>query len=136
MSEAEIATLAAYVADWWTERLQQGNQEAFNASLRASVDAALRERPWLRLTCDYDPQGPLLEAVRAAGLKCDGFLFSARGILPQKHDLYIYPARAAEPEFEQEAAPARLVTKEGYGNWNEPIPLSEIFGALKEDADT
>lgn len=59
------------------------------------------------IECDYDPKGPLLKAVHEAGLECGGFLFSAKGILPEKHTTLIKPG-TIEP-------------KEGYGNWTDPI---------------
>lgn len=130
LSEHDINIIANYMADWWAERLMQGDKVAFHESLKTAITKELSawpDRPYVSIECDYDPQGPLLDAVRAAGLKCDGYLFSARGILPQKHDTSIYPERVAEPEFETEAAPARFQAKEGYGNWKDPIPLADII---------
>lgn len=130
LTQDDINKIADYIADWWGRRLKQGDIDAFKASLKAStVEQLSRNTDWPRLylECDYDPKGPLLDAVRAAGLECSGSFFSARGILPQKHSTDIFPMKDANPEFEEEAAPARLITKEGYGNWNDPIPLDDII---------
>lgn len=61
------------------------------------------------LVCDYDPFEPLLSAVRAAGIKCRGSMFSAEGIFPSKHRMYI------------EAGRIRVV--EGYGAPNRWLDL-------------
>jgi hypothetical protein len=45
------------------------------------------------LNCDYDPKGPLLNAVRAAGIECRGMMFSAEKIFPYKHRMYIEDGR-------------------------------------------
>lgn len=102
-------TAARMATDWWAERLMDGDVAKFKEALYLLVLADLMAHGSCELECDYDPRGHLLTAVRAAGLKCDGFMFSARGILPQKHDLEVYPDR--------------LVPKEGYGNWTDEIPV-------------
>jgi hypothetical protein len=98
-------------AEWWSERLQQGDREAFKAKLTELVVEELLEHPrgLCLLQVDYDPQGLLLEAVRAAGVECAGFLFSAEGILPAKHWLGV--------------SATELKPKEGYGKWTAPIPV-------------
>jgi hypothetical protein len=116
MNTKEIGAVATYIANWWTERLEQGDKEAFRSYIHRYVAdnlAASPGRPYLSLECDYDPLGPLLEAVHAAGVECEGYSFSADGILPRKHSTDIYPD------------PARLITVEDERR-NEPIPLSEI----------
>ena len=100
---------AEAAADWWTARLQQGDREVFREHLALSVACALEFDRVVVLECDYDPQGLLLDAVRAAGVECRGFMFSAQGILPQKHSLDVFADK--------------LVPKEGYGNWTEIIPI-------------
>lgn len=133
LTESEAKAIAAYLADWWAERLRRGDRAIFRAHLSAAVETHLLACPagrlHLSLECDYDPQGPLLDAVRAAGVECRGFLFSAQGILPQKCSTVVFPARLADHEYDQEAAPARLVIKEGYGRWNDPIPLADVIEA-------
>lgn len=109
MSDTHLTKAANMAADWWTERLQAGDKAKFRAALYDSVLDALTARGHIRLECDYDPFGALLAAVRAAGLECRGFMFSGRGILPQKHSLDVWPDR--------------LEPKEGYGNWRDPIPV-------------
>jgi hypothetical protein len=86
-----------------------GDREKFEEALRPLIAADLAERGSSDTECDYDPHGHLLIAVRAAGIECQGVLFSARGILPEKHQLHVYPDR--------------LEPKEGYGNWTSHIPV-------------
>lgn len=126
-----IDDVAKYVAGWWTDRLMTGDKDAFRSFLEQAVAAQLRERGYSHLECDYDPQGVLLDAVRVAGVECRGMLFSARGILPAKHSTEVYPERQADAEFDVSAAPSRLVVEEGYGNWSEPIPLTDIPAILR-----
>ena len=106
----QIETAAAMATDWWADRLQSGDRSKFIETLRPLVEKDLRERGVCMLECDYDPFGHLLTAVRAAGnSECRGFLFSARGILPQKHSL--------------DVTPGKMSPKEGYGNWTKEIPV-------------
>ena len=80
---------AQKAADWWTERLEQGDKNLFNVVLFTLIKKGFEERDCIILTCDYDPQDILLHAVRAAGVECEGHFFSARGILPQKTSLRV-----------------------------------------------
>lgn len=106
----QISQAADIATKWWTERLQSGDKDKFAATLKPLVEADLRERGECWLECDYDPHGHLLTAVReAVDPECRGFLFSANGILPRKHDLKVYPDK--------------LEPKEGYGNWTATIPV-------------
>jgi len=107
--DAQIERAAAMAAAWWTERLQQGDREAFRAFLLDHVRRELRDAGECRLRCDYDPLGPLLDAVHAAGVECMGMMFSAKGILPTKRLLVV--------------TPTELHAKEGYGNWTDAIPV-------------
>lgn len=109
MSNAQIKTAARMAAQWWRERLETGDKDAFENYLAAAVEKALCEREPVFLRCDYDPEGVLLDAVRAAGVECTGFMFSGDGILPRKHDLTVYADR--------------LEPKEGYGNWRPEIAV-------------
>jgi hypothetical protein len=86
-----------------------GDTQKFADTLRPLILADLQQHGVCHLECDYDPHGHLLTAVRAAGLECQGMMFSARGILPQKHNLDVFPNR--------------LIPKEGYGNWTAKIPV-------------
>lgn len=106
---------AKMAAEWWADRLQQGDRAAFVAALRDLVARDLEARGSCHLECDYDPAGHLLEAVRAAGVECRGFMFSAKGILPEKHSLAVWPYK--------------MLPKEGYGNWTNEIMVPEIEGA-------
>lgn len=103
-----IATAKA-AAQWWGERLQQGDRDAFEKSLAVQILIELETAGVCLLECDYDPRGTVLDAVRAAGVECRGWMFSARGILPQKHETIVRPGRI-EP-------------KEGYGRWTAPIEV-------------
>ena len=101
---------AEMAAEWWAQRLMRGDKTLFKEHIRAGVLMALDAgEPGVDLECDYDPRGLLLGAVRAAGVECPGFLFSARGILPEKHTLDVMAHK--------------LVPKEGYGNWTAEIPV-------------
>jgi hypothetical protein len=126
-----IDDVAKYVAGWWTDRLMMGDKDAFRSFLERAVAAQLQERMFVHVECDYDPRDILLDAVRAAGVECRGMLFSARGILPSKHSTTVYPEKQANAEFDEPFAPARLVVKEGYGNWSDPIPLTDIPALLR-----
>jgi hypothetical protein len=112
-TRADIMSRAAEMAaDWWTERLQRGDEQAFRAALLPLIDAELSKNGQCRLECDYDPHGPLLEAVHAAGVQCTGMMFSADGILPRKTSLLV--------------TLATLEPKEGYGNWTDAIQVDEL----------
>lgn len=106
-----IRRTAEAAADWWTDRLMAGDKAAFRASLIANIEDEVRRNGWSLIECDYDPQGHLLTAVRAAGLECEGTFFSARGILPEKH--------------ETDVSAGKIIPKEGYGNWTDPILIEE-----------
>ena len=112
----QIGRAAQMAGEWWAERLNDQHahrRDAFAQEVAVRVETALRANPDFPVftECDYDPRGLLLEAVHAVGIECRGSFFSARGILPEKHDLTIHPDR--------------LEPKEGYGNWLDPIPVSE-----------
>lgn len=116
-----ISKAARMAAEWWAERLEQGDKEAFINALEAYVQAALddpRHEERLGgadgdvvLKTDYDPFGMLLEAVRAAGVECSGCMFSCRGVLPMKTMLRVNASR--------------LRPKKGYGNWTADIPVPQ-----------
>jgi hypothetical protein len=105
---SKAATLAA---QWWANRLQQGDKDKFKAFLAEAVDREITTYGHSYTVCDYDPEGILLEAVRVAGVKCQGCMLSAEGILPMKHSL--------------RARPDCLEPKEGYGNWTKPIKVDK-----------
>lgn len=102
---------AAMATEWWAARLMSGDVDKFKEALRPLILEKLEKEGVCYLDCDYDPHEPLLTAVRAAGIECRGFMFSAYGILPQKHSLKVFPHE--------------LKPKEGYGNWLNPIPVPE-----------
>ena len=112
---------AAQIAGkWWAERLDpqyQDKQQQFAEEIARLVLEAFQDgskvinHDFVRLECDYDPCGILLTALHNIGIACDGFMFSARGILPEKHMLKIYKDH--------------LEPKEGYGNWTEEIPVPQ-----------
>jgi hypothetical protein len=105
---SKAATLAA---QWWADRLQQGDKDKFKTFLAEAIDREITAYGHSYTDCDYDPQGILLEALRAAGVECQGCMMSAEGILPMKHSL--------------RAMPDCLEPKEGYGNWTEVIKVDE-----------
>ncbi len=106
----QIDRAAKLASEWWAQRLMSGDKKAFGDVLRPLIEKDLREGGVCFLECDYDPHGHLLTAVRAAvDRECRGFLYSAQGILPYKHEL--------------EVTPNTLSPKEGYGNWTDDIPV-------------
>lgn len=105
----DMTRAAEMAADWWAAKLQQGDRALFRAVLVARIDAELATFGMAWLQCDYDPRDALLDAVLAAGTECNGCMGSARGILPMKHSMRVYP-HVLEP-------------KEGYGNWTAKIPV-------------
>jgi hypothetical protein len=124
-------TIAAKMAgEWWADKLDAAHadkKEAFANAVSTRVEQALRGQyhwDWfgkrsdgngqpielVQTECDYDPNGLLLEAIQeTVNSNCRGFLFSASGILPEKHKLII------KLDF--------LEPKEGYGNWKDPIKV-------------
>ena len=89
------------VVKWWAERwIPDATREAFRAALRMRLEAFECDVPdpalghLLQLDCDYDPKDVLLEAVRDTGAECRGFMFSAKGLLPYKHNVTIWADRA------------------------------------------
>lgn len=106
------ATASRIAANWWADRLQSGDKEKFRKSLQLAIFEELESgKKIVHTECDYDPRGILLDAVNVAGNDCGGFMFSAKGILPLKHSL--------------EISATELQPKEGYGNWTDPIKVSE-----------
>jgi hypothetical protein len=79
------------IVSWWTDRLAIADKRpAFASALRDHFSAewakevARDVEPSVCLRVDYDPFDVLLDAVNEAGIECRGFMFSARGILPEK----------------------------------------------------
>lgn len=89
--------------EYWTSELRvEAKRPAFRDALRTVLERAYKPGERLRLNVDYDPQGELLEAVRAAGIECRGCMFSADGLFWAKTRTSI------EPD-------GRFVVREGYG---------------------
>ncbi len=125
----QISRAAKMAGDWWADKLHPAHaekREAFGRAVARHVEAGLRgtvqftfdgmkpgngePRAYLATACDYDPQGPILEAVRdVIDPACPGFMFSARGILPSKHALGV--------------TPTVLSPKPGYGNFQPDIEV-------------
>jgi hypothetical protein len=102
---------------------------AFATALAARAEAALRGQcywDWngkrmpgdLKIPdcfdteCDYDPSGPLLEAVHEViAPACGDWRTSTAAVLPKKHLLTVHTDAWI------------LKPKEGYGNWTEDIPV-------------
>ena len=110
MATELIQATAQTAEQWWADRLEQGDKELFVQRLSELIRHDLESHGRSKLSCDYDPQGHLLDAVRYAGVDCGGHFFSARGVLPTKHTTRI-EIGLIEP-------------KEGYGNWTEPIVVT------------
>lgn len=135
MTEDAIDELAARAAkkagEWWAARLfpaYKDKAEAFAAAVeRYTYQALTGQTKWgwdgtmaagdgkpitgIYVESDYDPKGPLLKAVtETVEPNCKGFMFSSKGILPYKTELFV--------------TRERLRPKEGYGNWTEEIRLA------------
>jgi hypothetical protein len=143
----QIELAATMAGKWWADKLDEYHaekREAFAVAVAKLVAEELRgDAYWVwnegrkvgdgtPVQCvttevDYDPQGLMLDAVReVVEPNCRGMLFSARGILPDKHMLQVWPDK--------------LVPKEGYGNWVAPIPVPKanpwVCVAEKRDGKT
>lgn len=93
---------------WASTLLIDDKREALFDALLARLPAAYeaqneKGKQWpLKLNVDYDPDGVLLEATRAAGIECRGSMFSADGIYPSK----------TRTEIDEHG---RFVVRDGYG---------------------
>lgn len=89
--EVDEERLIAKASAWWAERLEVvAAQKAFQSALAAHIKAALKTSPsYVELSVDYDPSPLLIAALADAGIECRGFLFSARGLLPEKTRMII-----------------------------------------------
>lgn len=90
---SQLEEVASRAASWWGERLMQGDRGKFEEHLRVGVLNDLQTEGLSKMRVDHDPQGIILDAVRAAGLECKGYMFSAEGILPTKRFLTAFPDR-------------------------------------------
>jgi hypothetical protein len=114
-----MSSAARMAAEWWAERLEQGDKAKFMDALEASIQNALDDptheerisKDDVITKTDYDPFGMLLDAIHAAGVECSGCMYSCRGILPMKTILRINAQR--------------LLPKESYGNWVDEIPVPQ-----------
>lgn len=71
--------------NYWTSLLEWITYRApFSVELEKIVDQIPTDH-WCDLDVDYDPEGLLLDALRASGIDCRGCLHSADGIFPRKH---------------------------------------------------
>ena len=95
-----IKRTAKRAAEWWSERLLQGDRQAFRESLEISIVRMLRKNKYAHIEFDYYPDATLFEALQVAGV-------GERDALPRKHDLTIKPGS--------------IKPKEGYGNWTDEI---------------
>lgn len=74
------------VAKWWSDNLEpEDKREAFREALLKRLPDEGEYSTWV----DYDPEGPLLEALRDVGIKCAGVFFSADNLLPRKTGIIV-----------------------------------------------
>jgi hypothetical protein len=67
--------------DWMrAEFLVEDKRERFCGELAKVLRREFEKVGWVRLYIDYDPNEPLLEALRAAGVECRGCMYSADGL--------------------------------------------------------
>jgi len=74
-----MADTKTQIARWWAHWLPEDKRDAFIQALlgRWPADDTL--------SSDYDPKGPLLDALHAAGVACRGCMFSSKDVgFPQK----------------------------------------------------
>lgn len=129
MSKAEIA--AKMAGEWWAARLSEkyaDRMDAISAAVTKKVSEELngvsswdwwgarsdgdgKPRKSSKVECDYEPNGLLAAAVAEVFHDIDRFrLFtSVQDLFPQKHLLIV--------------TRDELRPKEGYGNWQENIPV-------------
>lgn len=99
-SEEQIEIVVAF----WMMILEVSDQEkrsAFEEALRELMNS---DSVPIMLYNDYDPQRELLDCVQKAGIKCKGYMFSGRGIFPDKTETTIRYSKGVE-------------IKLGYANW-------------------
>ncbi len=90
----QIGHAAFLAGQWWACRLENPEHRlksaAFSRAIERRVDACLREQQDCLLVVDYDPQGIMLDVVQEVlDPQCSGYGFSAKGILPFKHQLLV-----------------------------------------------
>lgn len=104
---------AREAAKWWAQRLDDAHsdrRDMFRLDLEQRIVDALDKDGEVMIENDYDPQDILLDAVHATvDAECRGWLFSGRGLFPDKHETYV-TVGCIEP-------------KEGYANWKEHIKV-------------
>ena len=83
-------------ANWWAERFGLADKRE---ELKAALIKHLPDGDW-DIYNDYDPQGPLLAAVREV-VECRGYMFSGDGLFPRKTGL--------------RCTDGKLYGKDGYG---------------------
>jgi hypothetical protein len=89
MRAATTDDIAGIAAQWWGRRLHHGNANKFSEALRSEIASLLANGNCAMVAVNHDPDQTLLAALRAAGIECTGFLFSARGVLPTKTIMWI-----------------------------------------------
>jgi hypothetical protein len=111
------ASAARTAATWWGDRM--GKMEcrtAFVDDLTARIQTAMSAGGLVKLTCDYDPWDILLDSVRATvDPMCQGVMFSAREILPEKCRMRLQSAVGDVWTVE---------AREGYGSEWEAVPVA------------
>ena len=130
---SNLSNAAKMAGEWWADRLDQQHadkREAFARAVALRIQLALdgnarwvwgESKPkngdgkpvnFVYTQSDYDPCYLLLDAVHATvDPKCRGFMFSSRGLLPDKHGLVVYRDR--------------MVPKEGYGKYRPEIEVPQ-----------
>ena len=110
MNDKLIKETAKRAAVWWAGKIIISDPGEFMGDLERRIELALKTEGRVRIENDYDPQGILLDAVRATvDPECRGAFFSGDGLFPRKHSTTVTPG-LIEP-------------KEGYGNWTEAIKV-------------
>jgi hypothetical protein len=90
------AEIADAVANYWAELFQVDDKrdqlrDALRKRIIGVADDSAEGRHGFACGVDYDPQGPLLDAVNDIGIACRGCMFSADGLFPRKHRMVVRP---------------------------------------------
>lgn len=120
----------AAAVQWWNESwMLDDKRDAFKHALESVIRRDVEQHGKCHMYMDYDPQGPLLEAVCAAGVECRGAFFSGDGLFRwRKNGL--------------DVEEARVTAKHGYGqeyleiwpNRDPSLPAVDVKVAQKGSA--
>lgn len=80
--------LARIAASWWAGELDGHHADRRVLFEESLYNHLLKNEGWDFIGNDYDPSPILIDAVRDAGICCDGYMFSGDGIFPRKTSMF------------------------------------------------